>query len=165
MMRAGTRQNLLSVLATLSVAVVLFLYISSGKTAGRADASQPGSVDDPIVTKSYVDQVVAEQIRQELQKMGGGGAGMELHVVTVPPGRTLMVSSGGEAIVRSGKMVVVSDSENGLSDLTEGADIAPGKQVSANHLILFPRDGRGLKTVEDQSAESIVLVRGNYYIQ
>lgn len=90
---------------------------------------------------------------------------MELYVVTVPPGKTLMVSGGGEAIVRTGRMVVVSDSENGLSDLTEGADIAPGKQVPANHLILFPRDGRGLKPVDNQTADSIVLVRGSYYIQ
>lgn len=162
-MRVETRQTV-SVLAVLAVAVALLIGIRI--STGYADAAQPGSAEDPIVTKSYVDQVVAEKVRQELQKAGGGGGGgMELQVVTVPPGRTLMVSGGGEAIVRTGKMVVVSDSENGLSDLTEGADIAPGKQVSANHLILFPRDGRGLKTVEDQSAESIVLVRGNYYIQ
>jgi hypothetical protein len=161
-MRAVTKQTV-SLLVILAVAVALL--IGYRISTGYADAGQPGSVDDPIVTKSYVDQVVAEKVRQELQKFGGGGGGMELNVVTVPPGRSLMVSGGGEAIVRSGKMVVVSDGANGLSDLTEGADISPGKQVPANHLILFPRDGRGLKTVEEQTAESIVLVRGNYYIQ
>ena len=162
-MRAVTKQTV-SLLVIL--AAVVALLIGYRISTGYADAGQPGSVDDPIVTKSYVDQVVAEKVRQELQKAGGGrGGGMELHVVTVPPGRSLMVSGGGEAIVRSGKMVVVSDGANGLSDLTEGEDIAPGKQVPANHLILFPRDGRGLQTVENQSADSIVLVRGNYYIQ
>jgi len=160
-MRVQKKQTL-GMLAILA-AVAAFL-IGYGISSGRADASQPGTVDDPIVTKSYVDQVVAERVRQELQKYGGEG-GMELYVVTVPPGKTLMVSGGGEAIVRTGRMMVVSDSENGLSDLTEGADIAPGKQVPANHLILFPRDGRGLRTVENQTADSIVLVRGSYYIQ
>jgi len=161
-MRVATKQTV-GVLAV--IAAALTLMIGYGISAGRADAVQPGSVDDPVVTKSYVDQIVAERVREELRKVGTGAGGMELNVVTVPPGRSLMVSGGGEAIVRTGRMVVVSDSDNGLSDLTDGADIAPGKPVPANHLILFPRDGRGLKTADDQGADSIVLVRGNYYIQ
>jgi len=85
--------------------------------------------------------------------------------VTFPAGKRLIVAGGSEVIVRSGKAIAYSPDSNGLSDLTDGKDIAPGKPVPANHLILSPRDGRGVEADPNQTNGLIVLVRGTYEIQ
>ncbi|MDI4650292.1 hypothetical protein [Cohnella hashimotonis] len=134
-----------------------------------ADVQQttPGLADDPIVTKSYVDQKIAD-----LKNGGNAGEGTQtpesaskLEVVTVPFGAKLMVSAGGEIVVRTGKAVAYSSDTNGLSDLTAGADIASGSPIATNHLILFPRDGRGIEPDPKQKNGLTVLVRGFYKLQ
>jgi hypothetical protein len=133
----------------------------------EADSSYtPGNIDDPIVTKSYVDQSVANLVKEEIGKLGDtGSASTKLEVVTVPLGTKIIVADGGELIVRSGKAIAYSTDANGLSDMTDGLDIAPGKAVVANHLILFPRGGRGVEADPKQKNGLIVLVRGAYQLQ
>jgi hypothetical protein len=130
-----------------------------------ADGSDttPGSANDPIVTKGYVDQKVEAIVKQELEKqVPTEGASAKLEVVTVPLGSKIVVDDGGELIVRNGKALAYSTDANGLSDMTDGRDIAPGKAVATNHLILFPRGGRGVQADPKQKNGLIVLVRGKY---
>ncbi|MFC3799804.1 hypothetical protein [Cohnella sp. GCM10012308] len=132
-----------------------------------ADVQQttPGLSDDPIVTKSYVDQKIAELKSGE--NSGGNSTpedATKLEVVTIPLGAKLMVSAGGEIVVRTGKAVAYSSDSNGLSDLTAGADIASGSPIATNHLILFPRDGRGVEPDPRQKNGLTVLVRGKYQL-
>ncbi|MDG0811804.1 hypothetical protein [Cohnella rhizosphaerae] len=124
----------------------------------------PGGSEDPIVTKSYVDQKIDAITNGQ---SGGEGAGVssKLQVVTVPLGSTLLVEEGGELIVRTGKAIAVSSDSNGLSDMTDGLDIAPGKPVGKNHLILFPRAGRGVMADPMQKNGLTVLVRGAYQLK
>ncbi|MFC4303460.1 hypothetical protein [Cohnella boryungensis] len=150
--------------------VVLAATIGTAGAISTAEAdggSTPGSVDDPIVTKAYVDAAVAKLVKQELEKAGSGGgaASSKLEVVTVPWGTKLIVGDGGELIVRSGKAIAYSSDANGLSDLTDGLDIKPGKAVGNNHLILNPRGARGVEADPKQSKGLIVLVRGEYKLQ
>ena len=148
---------------------------------GAGVTNQPGTADDPVVTKSYVDQ----QIRQALN--GGApstpakdNAGSEakpatnqssssdaqkLEIVTVKPGQKLMAAGGTEFIVRIGQAVVYTAAANGISDLTDGVDVAPGESVANNHLLLFPRDGRGLAVKEGAAGGLTVMVRGSYEIK
>lgn len=68
-----------------------------------------------------------------------------------------------EIILRSGSAEAVCPGANGISDLTEGADLADKTVLSANHLLLVPRDdGRGLIVT---SAEAYIMVRGTYRIE
>lgn len=144
--------------------VVSVIIVNS--TAEADSSTTPGSADDPVVTKSYVDQKIAE-----LARGGGGnpsvGSGTiaPLEVVVVPLGKTIIVKAGGELVVRSGKAIAVSSDVNGLSDMTDGVDIAPGKPVGNNHLILFPRDGRGVTHEPKSKSDLIVLVRGGYELK
>lgn len=148
--------------------VVCVFAVYSTVTADSAKT--PGSADDPVVTKSYVDAKVAALVKAELDKLAASGAiggsggdqAAALEVVKIPVGQTMMVKAGGEVVVRTGTAVAVSSDANGLSDVTAGADIAPGKPVAANHLILFPRDGRGITHAPDSKTDMIVLVRGGY---
>jgi len=150
--------------AVLLAAVIGTIGIMS--TAEADGGSTPGSVDDPLVTKTYVDAAVQKLVKQELEKQGSaGGSSTALEVVTVPWGSKLIVGDGAEMIVRSGKAIAYSSDANGLSDLTDGTDIKPGKLVGNNHLILNPRGERGVEADPKQAKGLIVLVRGTYTLK
>lgn len=156
---------------TLGIAAVVIAGAIGWYQSSYADTQQstPGSTNDPIVTKSYVDQKVAELVKQELEKngtsTGGASSSSKLEVVTVPAGKRVIVEDGGELIVRTGKAIAYSTDANGLSDMTAGLDIAPGKAVGNNHLILFPRGGRGVEPDPKQKNGLTVLIRGKYTIE
>lgn len=129
----------------------------------------PGTIEDPVVTKSYVDEQIAELSAGGTTggtgNTGGSASTSELEVVEVPMGKTMMVSAGGEVVVRVGKAIAYSSTPDGISDLTGGIDIKSGKDVPTNHLIWFPRDGRGIKGHTEEIVPLIVLVKGSYIIQ
>ncbi|RJX36995.1 hypothetical protein D3P09_25835 [Paenibacillus pinisoli] len=133
-------------------------------------AVTPGTIEDPVVTKSYVDEQIAKlngggNPGNNNGNSGEAGASVKLEVVEVPVGKTLMASAGAEVVVRVGKAVAYSSDTNGISDLTGGVDIKSGKDVPTNHLIWFPRDGRGIKGHPDETNVLTVLVKGNYTIK
>lgn len=128
----------------------------------ESNALTPGSAEDPVVTKSYVDE--------QLAKAGGGpietpGTNTALEVVTVPAGKTLMAGQGTEVIVRVGKAIAYSSDASGIADLTGGTDLTKGKAVPTNHLLLFPREGRGILPDPNQKNGLTVLVKGSYTLQ
>jgi hypothetical protein len=154
---------------TLAVGVLI------GQIGSASSGTTPGSADDPIVTKSYVDQAIA--------KLGSGGgattpatpppptsgstvpvAGVDTFVaVQVPAGKTLKGGEGAEMILRSGSATVVASENGGITDITGGKDLPQGQAVEKNHMLLIPRnDGRGLKVGDYQA---FVMVRGTYTIQ
>lgn len=151
---------------------------------GAGVGSQPGTADDPVVTKSYVDQ--------QIQKALSGGAittpvatatpvpnattapvatkspttsNNESEIVDVKPGQTLIASAGAEFIVRAGKAVIYSKDANGVADLTDGKDLLNGVPAPQNHLLSFPRDGRGITVQEGQTLGLVVMVRGGYTLK
>lgn len=130
-------------------------------------AVTPGTIEDPVVTKSYVDEQIAKLSAGGVTggTSGGSSAAAELEVVEVPMGKTLMVSAGGEVVVRVGKAIAYSSTPDGISDLTGGIDIKSGLDVPTNHLIWFPRDGRGIKGHPEEIVPLTVLVKGSYTIK
>lgn len=156
--------------AAVLVTVGIWAGMVLAKPLEANSAVTPGTIEDPVVTKSYVDEQIA--------KLNGGGnpgnnngnsgetgVSVKLEVVEVPVGKTLMASAGAEVVVRVGKAVAYSSDTNGISDLTGGVDIKSGKDVPTNHLIWFPRDGRGIKGHPDETNVLTVLVKGNYTIK
>ena len=133
-------------------------------------SNQPGSVNDPLVTKSYVDAKIAEIAEKGLPQQTGKGSGTSagseasLEVVKVKKGQTLYAGAGTEMIVRTGKTVAVSDSANGIPDVTAGKDIKSGESIENNHLLIFPAEGRGIRPHESTKGTVVVMVRGNYLL-
>lgn len=150
--------------AILAFGIGVGIFTSNSSSADTA--LTPGSIEDPVVTKSYVDEQLAKLGEGS---SGGGGTGTEgeaaLEVVAVPAGKTLMAGQGTEVIVRVGKAIVYSSDSNGIADLTGGEDLKNGTAITKNHLILFPRAGRGILPDPAQSNGLTVLVRGSYTIQ
>lgn len=132
---------------------------------GIIDPNSPGTANDPLVTKSYVDKQLAALVKQEL----GGvevevGGGKELTVVELKGGQTLYAKKGTQFIVRSnGKTTAVSSNANGIPDLTGGKDLPNGTSIPINHLLLFPLDdGRGIKVDSSETRTIYVMVIGDY---
>ncbi|MFC7678579.1 hypothetical protein [Paenibacillus sp. GCM10028914] len=137
---------------------------------GASNLATPGTTNDPVVTKSYVDQ--------QIQKALGNGSssepsnpstpsqsGDEIKVVTLKPGKILIANAGAEFIVRSGKAVIYTQDSNGVADLTAGVDLLNGQVAPSNHLLSFPREGRGIKVKDGVNSNLVVMVRGGYTLQ
>lgn len=127
----------------------------------NADSAKPGSIDDPLVTKSYVDKLLAQGGAGGEQ---GAAQGIKTEVVIVNPGEVLLAKAGSQFVLRAGKGVAYSPDANGISDVTDGKDILSGQPVANNHLLIFPRDGRGVMPDPKANARLTVLVIGGYEI-
>lgn len=118
----------------------LFLLIPLFYLLGAA-LSQPGTHQDPVVSKSYLQ------------------AFYQFRIVSVPPGQKMVLGTGTEVVLRSGRAEVVG---NGLLDLSRGEDLGAGRALPPNHHLLCPRDdGRGLRT----RTKVLLLVRGSYQFE
>jgi hypothetical protein len=140
--RVSLRRALVPALCVLALAGAM---IASWQGGLLASSSEPGSEQDPLVSRSYVDQYV------------------QIQVVTLAPGRRLEAMSGGtEMILRAGTARAVSSPAGGLVDATAGRDLGGGATVPPNHLLIVPRaDGRGVTAV----TETILMVRGAYAVR
>lgn len=180
-------------LAALAIGVGVWVGSVYSNTAIGAGTSQPGTADDPVVTKSYVDQQIQKALGGGASTGSGNssgnnsgstgtgnsgstggdtslpplvsGASDAVEIVTVKPGQQLIGKSGAEFIVRSGKAVIVSEGTNGVADLTDGIDLTNGQAAPTNHLLSFPRDGRGITVLEGNKYSLTVMVRGGYTLK
>jgi hypothetical protein len=215
--------------------MIALVFLSGAFVGGRTLISNasggdgtlvPGSVDDPLVTKSYLEERLREltgqkpvtppqaapgangvteqamqqaiaaevnKLKQELfaQMQSGGNAsgsqngpsqgtgsaapggsvpssgspaGQAVEVLKLEPGQVLYAGAGTEMIVRTGRTVAVSTDENGIPDVTAGKDLAAGTEIETNHLLIFPREGRGIKSHPDNKTDIYVMIRGPYLL-
>ncbi|MCR8645058.1 hypothetical protein NV379_20595 [Paenibacillus sp. N1-5-1-14] len=161
------------------IATLALVSSLSFVSTANANAPVPGSVDDPMITKSYFDQNVQKAVKDEVTKALAGGGGnntagdststgggsTELKVVQLKAGQTLLAKAGAEVIVRRGKLVAVSTDGESIPDVTSGKDLNPGAPVELNHLLVFPRDGRGVKPDAKNTGDIFIMVRGGYTIK
>lgn len=126
--------------AVLSVVCIVAVFVS---------AAEPGSVEDPIISKSYVDTTLMPYINRV----------SSFTVVNLTAGQMLIGEAGCEVILRMGSATVISTEKGGLCDVTIGGDWPNGSPVPANHNLIVPvSDGRGVKADTD----IIVMVKGTY---
>lgn len=132
------KKSLLITLTVVLTFAALFTLVAFG------DTGEPGSENDPLVTKSYVDSAVSYT------------------PVQLAAGQVLIGGEGTEIILRSGIATAIDNGANGVSDITAGLDLMTGADVGLNHLLLVPRDdGRGITAV----TEIWVMIRGEYTIR
>ncbi|MCG0275305.1 MAG: hypothetical protein L5655_03945 [Thermosediminibacteraceae bacterium] len=143
------------------ILIALALVLLLGYGISRANIGEPGSAEDPLVTKSYVDKVVAE-----LKGSLGGSSPIgqqtgSFEVVNLNKGERLIAGKGTEIILRSGKAVVVDSELGGIADVTNGKDLKKDEIAPQNHLLIVPRDdGRGLIAQTDV----VLVVRGSFKV-
>ncbi len=134
--------------------------------------AEPGTDSDPLISKSYIDEVLMPKIQQyvddKIAEMGdnqGGGTeagALVFEVVEADAGDKIICSAGAELILRMGKATIIATEKGGLADTTIGYDLADGTAMPANHMLIVPvADGRGIKADTD----IIVMIKGEYIIK
>ncbi len=122
-----------------------------------AAAAAPGTDDDPLVSKSYIDSVVYPYIDNAVASGSGG-----VSILNLKKGQSLYGQAGTELIVRGGTAEIIATSKGGVCDVTSGFDVADGIAAHPNHLHIVPvADGRGLRATSD----AIIMVRGSYEVK
>lgn len=132
---------------------LVILLVLTALIAGCIGAyAAAGDADDPIVTKSYVDQQISSLKSSVTQND-------TFSVLHIAAGQMVIGGEGTEIILRSGEARIVAPGENGVSDITAGLDLTQGTRITTNHMLLTPRnDGRGLQAV----TEAYLMVKGEY---
>ncbi|MDR1131853.1 MAG: hypothetical protein LBL15_05500 [Oscillospiraceae bacterium] len=144
------------------------LNLAAGIGVGAYAASNFGTQADPLVAKSYLDQTVTPKLQAQFnaaldekvqlmeQQISSASSGLGFTVVTLSGGQTLKGGPGSEIILRSGTATV----NGSLSDVTDGAALASGAVLAANHLCMAVAQGDGVKA----GSAATVLVRGAYTV-
>ena len=149
--------------------IEIFLATAAVFTAVTAFGAA-GSQDDPLVSKSYVD----DKINQILEIVNGGSVSVDTSGIVAPStgtsytpvyasvGQIVLGGEGTEMILRAGKANIYIEGVDGLVDTTTGKNLVTGDVATPNHLMIVPRDdGRGVKVTE----AAWFLIKGDYTIQ
>jgi hypothetical protein len=141
------------IFVTTTLCILLFTAIVNAETF------TPGSAQDPVVTKSYVDARITDLENKLIGSQGTSSAYVPLQILQ---GKTLLGGVGTEIIFRSGEATAIDNGLNGISDITSGSDLRTGEPLTLNHLIVIPKeDGRGITAKTD----IWVLIKGKYTIK
>ena len=149
------------------------LVLAVGIGIGAYAASNYGTQDDPLVAKSYLDEVLTPQLKQEFQSQVDQSVGvMEQEIdaaasisggnfasVSLGSGQTLLGEAGCEIILRSGSAKSVGSGT--MVDATDGVSLAAGTVISQNHLLTCAANGDGVAA----SSATTLLVLGSYSIK
>ncbi len=139
-----------NILAAAVIACSMFTF--------AATAASPGTNDDPLISKSYIDSVVYPYIDSKVSSSGQTA----LEIVNVKAGKAVYAQAGTELILRSGSAAVMSTDKGGVCDVTAGLDLPNGTGIAANHMLIFPvADGRGAVATSD----CIFMIRGDYEVR
>jgi len=136
---------------TIKVFILTFAVIIVALGVGYADQTpEPGSQQDPIVSKSYVDSKYDNiKIYVDNKLSEESNSDNSYKVVELDAGQIITMEGGSQAIVRIADSAVIVTKTDGVADLTAGIDLKNNSMISANHLLLFPRsDGRGIKAIK-----------------
>lgn len=130
--------------------------------------AEPGGSDDPLITKSYIDNHVMPALREYIEERLSGASSATtaesavFEVVEADAGQEIICSKGAELILRMGSATVIATEKGGLADTTAGYDLGSGTPMPSNHLLIVPvDDGRGFKAETDV----IVLIKGGYTVK
>ena len=133
-------------------------------------ATNYGSQEDPLITKSYLDGVVKPELqqalRQELESAVGdirSGVG-DFVLLTLSNGQTVTGNVGTELILRFGSAgaYAYDSADTALVDTTSGAAVTGGTALAENHLYMVTIDGNGFTAAGDNTR---VLISGAYTVQ
>jgi len=182
------KMNLGITIALLGLTVALLVT-----TTSDAGGTSPGTVNDPLVTKSYVDMKngaleISLKTRIEVLEaklastaLVGSGEGSEQDVTPQPivekdnqlfvvveakAGQRLICGASTEIILRAGSATVIAGEKgDGLANLTTGVDLRGEEVVPLqNHLLVSRNDGRGL-LITSENGVSYILVKGVYTLE
>lgn len=145
------------------ICVLLALCAVAGVTVYAA--YNYGTKDDPLITKSYLDEVLTPELMAEFNAQldaaeGSSGDGA-FTVVTLSKGQTVKCQVGCEIMLRIGSASASGPDSPVLVDTTEGTTLENGGVLVKNHLYMATIVNNGLTATADVTK---VLISGEYTI-
>ncbi len=146
---------------TLKIIIALLaVLLVAGVTAYAATSY--GSKDDPLITKSYLDEIVRPQMENELrEKLDAAADDMlrsapgEFSQVELESGQTLLCAAGSQLLPVRGTVTASAV----LTDTTEGKTSSATAALNQNHLYLATE-----LTGVSADGGATVLVSGTYRV-
>lgn len=170
--------------AVFGVIVLTAVVVVGAFSASAAGGDQ----DDPLVTLSYLTQVVTPELMEKVDEQVatneqaltdklnaaidgyseqmeqtlalGIGESASYIPVSLSAGQTLCPAAGSELLLRSGEVKVSAGTSPVLLDATGGSSLETGGTLNTNHLYAAPLEGVKLTA----SSAAVLLVRGAYTV-
>lgn len=125
-----------------------------------------GSKDDPLVTKSYLDEVLTPELMEEFSARldafdSASGDSGAFSVLTLSRGQTVSCQVGCEIMLRIGSASASGPDSPALVDTTSGTTLDAGGVLEKNHLYMATIVNNGLTASQDSTK---ILIRGEYAV-
>lgn len=166
MIKLNKRRFLLVFMALLTVFLLCI-------TASAKESDTPETVasdSDPLVSLSYVNEVLKPQIIAEvLEKVGSGEittAGSVYNDINLEGGKMLMLGTDCEFIYRGGGAVIITTSPeegDGVADMSDGQEFFSGKSLQFGH-VYYASESDAVKYILITGERAYFTIRGNYEI-
>ncbi len=155
---------------------------------GLSAAATGGDQNDPLVTLSYLTQVVTPELMQKVDEQvaaneqalagkldaaineyseemkqvlsQGGGESSSYVPVVLEAGQSMMVEAGSELLMRSGTVKIASGTFPVLVNATSGNSLDVGEGLNNNNLYVAPMEGVVVTAFET----SVIMVHGMYAV-
>lgn len=124
-----------------------------------------GTKDDPLITKSYLDEVLTPELIAEFSAQldaAEGETGGAFRVVTLGKGQTVSCQVGCEIMLRVGTAAASGADSPVMVDTTSGTTLENGGALVKNHLYMVTIAGNGLTASADTTK---VLISGTYTVK
>ena len=140
------------------IAIVLVIVVvgslgifKAGMLVGAAGEAKPGSVNDPLITKSYLESYISSL------GLSGNSAASGYVKVVLKKGSTLVGSEGTEIMLYSGSANAYVKGEQ-LINLTMGEAYGDGMTLGKYCVYMCPDKSSGVVAMSDV----VVFVKGDY---
>lgn len=146
--------------------IFLAVAVAAALGAGVAASTGYGSRNDPLVTKSYLDEVLTPELmarfESEIASLESSSSAGSFEVLTLKKGQVVSAQPGCEIMLRIGAVSACGDDEPALVDTSSGASLFSGTALTANHLCMVTIAGNGFRAEADVTK---VLISGTYEIK
>ena len=145
----------------IAVLVIAVLALAGGMAYAF---SGYGTQDDPLITKSYLDSILTEQIMAQAQeKLDAAESSRQgaFTVLTLTNGQTVTCEPGCEIMLRIGSAMAHGADSPVLVDTTSASSLEDGGALERNHLYMATITGNGITAA---SATVKVLICGSYTV-
>ena len=150
-----------------TIAICVLVAVAALSAAVYAAVSY-GSQDDPLISKSYLDEVLAPKLEADFQaELDAAMANIEKQessdfaVISLTKGQTVSCGVGCEVMLRIGSAEALGADYPVLVDSTNGDSVSNGSALKSNHLYLVTIAGNGFKAT---AGTTKLLIRGNYTV-
>ena len=137
----------------LSIILIMSIIMVGAEYVSATETSSIGTVDNPLVTKDYLDEVVSGI---------ESSVGQTFKAVSVYPGDKIIGVEGTEMISTASGTANGTSNGYGILDVTIGEYVNDGEEIQKYHQFVIPRDdGRGITV----TSKGTVLIKGEYVIK